>query len=308
MQVGDVLYSRYTDGCRPVKVVENGWEVQGSDGKPVQFTTAQGLLAELTGHPKGRHWTLDRYFQQGKHKPADPMGQGSVLDLFGAPTTTKKGVITLAPLAPSLVSLRTEVSITVPAAPLGIDLINRSHEVRKLLFAGFGRKIYAAGYDADDVLQEVYKGILARNNGKCPWDPNKSSFGHYVHMVCGCVLSNFHRKQRRIRSFEQVGMKSLQAEGWQDGDVASASNLAARPTIEDEDAGINEAADDLSEYILDHFPHDNTSMLAIAIIPHVAAGDYRKKIAKELGVSMAALSRAVSLLRKATLSWHGSLT
>ena len=93
-----------------------------------------------------------------------------------------------------------------------------------------------------------------------------------------------------------------------DGDVASAANLASSPAHEAKDAGINEAADDLSQYILDHYPHDNTSHLAIAIIPHVAAGDYRKDIAAELQISMAALSRAVSLLRKATAAWYRELS
>lgn len=306
MQVGEILYSRYQDGCRPVKVVKNGWEVQGVDGQRKTFETAQGLLAELTGHPKGRHWTLDRYFQRGKHQPSSPLGVGNVLDLFGAPMTTKRGVITLAPLAPSLVSIKADKTISIPTRKLpGIDLINRAHEVRKLLFAGFGRKIHSAGYDPEDVLQEVYKGILARNNGKCPWDPSKSSFGHYVHMVCSCVLSNYHRKYGRQKAMEQVGIKTLTKDGWSDGDVGSSSMASELPEV---DSDINEAADDLSEYILDHFPHDNTTMLAISIIPHVTAGEYRKDIASLLDVSSAAISRAISLLRKATLQWHQTCT
>ena len=94
----------------------------------------------------------------------------------------------------------------VSTSHLGIDLENRSHEVRKLFFAGFGKQCYAAGYDPEDVLQEIYRGLLARNKGICPFDPAKSSFGHYVHMVCGCVVANYHRKMNKLKQREQVGI------------------------------------------------------------------------------------------------------
>lgn len=77
---------------------------------------------------------------------------------------------------------------------LGIDLAKRGIEVRKLLFAGFSSLMRAGGYDPEEVLQEVYKGLEVRNRGKCPWDPRKSTFGHYVHMVCSGILRNYHRK------------------------------------------------------------------------------------------------------------------
>lgn len=88
---------------------------------------------------------------------------------------------------------------------LGIDLLRRGKEVRKLLMSGFGGTIQKSGWDVEDVLQDVYVGILTRNNGTCPWDAKKSSFGHYVYMICRCVVANYARKQARIRR-EQVGL------------------------------------------------------------------------------------------------------
>ena len=84
---GEVLYSRYNDGARPVRVLDDGWEVL-REGKLTKFTTAQGLLKELTGHPTGRHWSLERYFGLGAHAPkADKLiGQANVLDLFAPPS------------------------------------------------------------------------------------------------------------------------------------------------------------------------------------------------------------------------------
>jgi hypothetical protein len=46
---------------------------------------------------------------------------------------------------------------------VGIDLGARGHEVRKLLFAGFAGKMLSRGYDPEEVLQEIYAGLLVRN-------------------------------------------------------------------------------------------------------------------------------------------------
>ena len=99
------------------------------------------------------------------------------------------------------------VTVTQSQVPLGIDLHKRGHEVRKLMYAGFGLRIARSGYDPEEVLQEVYRGILVRNQGKCPFDARKSSFGHYVHMVIECVLNNYHRKEQRKRTHELVGLE-----------------------------------------------------------------------------------------------------
>lgn len=105
---------------------------------------------------------------------------------------------------------------------LGIDLAARGHEVRKLFYAGFARGLVKDGYDPEDALQEVFRGLLARNIGTCPFDERKSSFGHYVHIVTRCVLANYIRKERRRRSFEstegQIGGEGV--DRFSVGDVA----------------------------------------------------------------------------------------
>jgi hypothetical protein len=88
---------------------------------------------------------------------------------------------------------------------LGIDLEERGGEVRKLFYAGgFTGVLLRQGIDPDEFLQEVYRGILARNRGACPWDHKKSSFGHYVHIIIRCVLSNYLRRERLHESREAV--------------------------------------------------------------------------------------------------------
>lgn len=109
----------------------------------------------------------------------------------------------------------------------GIDLALRGHEVRKILYKCFGGKLRAGGYDPEEVLAEVYKGLLIRNEGKCPWDPTKSSFGHYVYMVCNGVLGNYHQKVQRRRRVIQTGLRSFN-EDHPTGtvDVGSANSMA----------------------------------------------------------------------------------
>lgn len=150
--------------------------------------------------------SLARYM--GKERSA-PKTEGTLLDLLSGDAVVDTG-----------------------APKLGIDLVARGHEVKKLMWAGFGHKILRAGYDPDDVLQEVFRGIVARNHGTCPWDARKSSFGHYVHMVISCVLTNYHRKQQQVRGTEVLGLRGV------DGEVGdAAAGAIVQPQAGQEDRG-----------------------------------------------------------------------
>jgi hypothetical protein len=93
----------------------------------------------------------------------------------------------------------------IDGTELGIDLGMRGHEVRKLFYAGgFTGTLAKEGIDPEEFLQEVYRGILSRNLGTCPFDYKKSSFGHYVHIVIRCILSNYLRRERTRSSRESV--------------------------------------------------------------------------------------------------------
>lgn len=201
------------------------------------------------------------------------------------------------------------LTIGVPSVVrgLGIDLAKRGHEVAKLMYAGFGRRIFASGYDPDDVLQEVYRGILARNRGKCPFDPAKSSFGHYVHMVIGCVLSNYHRQQHRRAEMEQVGISGWSDGERRDGDVAGYASLVHSTDGTEEIEGkllFEEAEQRLVRWVRTHAAPGAEAQLALRALPLVREGWPRAVIAERLGVSVATLSRAVSLLRHQARDWY----
>jgi len=229
-----------------------------------------------------------------------------------------------APTTPEQLSIeKTTVSVKgcgqalsiAPAVQLGIDLQNRGHEVRKLLYAGFGGRISRKGYEIEDVLQEVYKGLIARNNGKCPWDARISSFGHYVHMVCGCILSNYERKMARRREFEQTGM--YVTGGSDDGGMVDAalgaSNFAGHGatncTYDVEESSSTDRAFSSLLSVVQANGRDRRGKirpeadLAAKCLPLVYQGYQRAEIAKLLGEDASKVGRALSFLRKSATTW-----
>ena len=272
-----ILYARDTDGSFPVYEYTNEYRVHKPSGVQ-SFKTKRQLLIALTGHPKARNWTFDRYFKTPTSNEDALAGEPllTTLELFAAPEPQPE-----------------------PEVKLGIDLVNRGHEVAKLLYAGFGPWMRTYSYDPEEVLQEVYAGILVRNKGKCPWDIRKSSFGHYVHMVCNSILSNYHRKQKRIRECEQVGIRSFDENGdWKEDDVSKA-NVPAKVDSDLFTYELYEVAEDLKHFI----PYDPTTHLVHQVLPYVRDGYSKVEIARELGESRNLIGRALTELREWATKW-----
>tara|TARA_Y100000310_G_C20697679_1_gene826881 strand:+ start:829 stop:1830 length:1002 start_codon:yes stop_codon:yes gene_type:complete len=316
-----VLYSRDADGSYPVHILRSGFKlIRPADAGGVQtYATKRQLLIAITGHPKARNWTFDRYFKQGKHDGGASLYMGApaitTLEWFvpteapvqGRPVTgsipgTKvrgDARISISEATAATLAMRAGSNLADEDIELGIDLVNRSHEVAKLLFKGFGSWIRTSGYDPEEVLQEVYVGLLVRNKMTCPWDARKSSFGHYVHMVCNSIMSNYHRKRKRIRECEQTGTYSFDENGdWTLQDVAS-SNLPAPPTGDVQRVGILEATDDLLAYM----PDESSTYLARKVLPLLRDGYTRTDIARLLGVNRTLVMAAVVELQTWAVQW-----
>ena len=88
---------------------------------------------------------------------------------------------------------------------LGIDLEKKHEEVRKLFLKHCSKMCHDNYCDVEDVLQEVYKGILIRNKGKCPFNPKKSAFSTYIVMVAKCVTINYVNKKSKKSERETYG-------------------------------------------------------------------------------------------------------
>lgn len=285
----ETLYTRSEDGCDPVFLREDGtylWQRPGNS--PLVFPTARQLLIAVTQHEEARHWTFDRYFRLGKFSPPGRNFDAPIFDALGLggwavdPTslTTPSG----------LVRVTRRHKGTGREDGLGIDLEKRGKEVAKLLFAGFSGKIRAKHYDPEDVLQEVFKGILIRNQGTCPFDAKKASFGHYVHMVCSCVLSNYHRRAQRYQDLIQEGLPGWDESG--DQTFVDVGEQAPAPLVPVEDSSEGLALADAAA-LLGKSPH---RALALRILPFI--GHDRTWIANELGVSKAAVTKACAFIRK----------
>ena len=172
----------------------------------------------------------------------------------------------VAPTTGDLDALRDLVAPPAPvvvAVRLGIDLDRRGVEVRRLLYAGFGMRMARAGYDPEDVLQEVYRGILVRNRGRCPFDARKSSFGHYVHMVIECILSNYHRRESRRRASECVSLDDV-------GVVESA--VVPRTEGGTDGMALGAMSDRVSWALADGDLTEREARLALGVLPLVQAG------------------------------------
>jgi len=290
-QAETVLYTRREHGNIPVVVsrdLQSGrcsYRLQSEE--PVEFDSTRSFLSHLYGTEK-RGMTWARYFRIPKHTPA----------LTIEPAFTPVTVVARAPCN---------------VLRLGIDLAQRSphgrkaDEVRKLLFAGFGRRIMSRGYDPDDVLQVVYEGILVRNRGKCPFDARKSSFGHYVHMVCGCIVANYHKKQQRRASRETTGVAIVMHSQRVTVDVSDADMLgraplnAGRIVFDNHDGGSEDmATQSLYEYLDSVGPE---GVWAKRILPMLREGHTRKHIAERTGMKPSQIKRAFRYLREQARTW-----
>ena len=218
--------------------------------------------------------TMARYFRLGHSEP-----QGNtILDIFGSSALD----------APTI--------LVPPRKPLGIDLEKRGHEVSKLMYSLFGARIMRSGFDSREVLQEVYRGILARNRGICPYDPEKSSFSHYVHMVTSCVLNNYHKKEYRRRSREvDVDDTTLLL-------LNEAERVSEQTQIED-----MRAATDLVTWIKSRY-QGVTSLprihMACLVVPLMQQGYTRQEMVDQLAITKSQLNNTIKLIKAAAASWR----
>lgn len=177
----------------------------------------------------------------------------------------------------------------------GIDLAVRGIEVRKLLYAGFGYRMSRGGYDPEEVLQEVYRGLLVRNRGKCPFDVRKSSFGHYVHMVIECVLSNYHRRESRRRASEQ---------SWEDLPAGQVDSYPSTDSFLNGGVGDRMALTMLLDRVRSSgFLSDREVRLAEGVLPLLQSGyACTARGAREAGWSLLDWRDGVTALRRVALA------
>jgi hypothetical protein len=100
---------------------------------------------------------------------------------------------------------------------LGIDLSKYKEDIKLIFYKRQAHRMVKEGLDPEEVLQEVYKGVLIRNRGKCPYDPRKSALSTYIVLVMDCIIMNIVSKHRKEKSRFEYGSES---------DVASSCNTS----------------------------------------------------------------------------------
>jgi len=299
------FFARTEHGGHRVVPIQGGsaFKVNWPHGSVIYPSKRQVILALVNRTPQpppgayDPHLTFDRYFRRGRHglnrRPALSV---DVFDLF-----RPKAQIAIAKPAPKITP---SPKLTVFQPERGIDLKKRAHEVRKLFFAGFARRVHRYGYDPEDVLQEIYQGLLVRNKGKCPFDPTKSSFGHYVHMVCGCIVSNYHRRYSRLARNEVFGVLTVNDAEMEMVDVADA-DLVRVEAVQEDQASFSSTLAVLSSRIERAAAEAGYDpKLATSCIDYLYEGRKNREIAEITGSSAAMVTKVIRLVRSVALEWR----
>lgn len=301
----ETVYARVEHGghrVTPLVGDSSGYKVEWPGGPRVYPSARQTIIALVNQDPSppidayDPHLTFDRYFRRGGYQKY-PEPNVDVFDLF-RPTP---GIA----IAEPDTQLRPSSALTVYQPPQkGFDVNARAVEVRKLFYAGFARRVLRMGYDPEEVLQEVYLGLMVRNEGKCPFDPAKSSFGHYVHMVCGCIVSNYHRRYARLARNEVFGVANFDDETV---DVAEADLVKVEAAQEDESvlASTMRVLTNLVETAAQEAGFD--ARLAVRCLTYLSEGRRNKEIIEATGSNPTMISKMIKLIREVTQTWRSDL-
>ena len=294
-----VLFSRTEHGGRKVEILDSGFEVDWPQGS-VHYPNARQLIIALVNQEpkpgtgaKDPHLTFDRYFRRGRYQLGG-YPQEDTLSMFKDLTVS---------------GLRSNINPTglivhVPKPNVGIDFEKRGHEVAKLFYAGFANTARRKGWDLAEVLQEVYKALLIRNVGKCPWDPAKSSFGHYVHMVIRGVMSNYGRKYSRVYGAEVYGTNSSSGETIDVAESSLARCESSAPQVD-----MHKDRSNLHRFLLTKLTEEGLNPVTVEeVLTRISEGHTQKDIAKDLKLGADKVSLIVRRIRAVASEWRNAVS
>ena len=237
-------------------------------------------------HPRGGSWELTRRRSAKRAVQLKRVGHPRPSPVF-VPAVSLVHILRVTPPGGGLNALRPDGR--------GIDLAKRGDEVRKLFYAAFARGLVKDGFDPEEALQEVFKGLLARNRGTCPFDVTKSSFGHYVHIVTRCVLANFVRKEKTRTLYETPSETLRSGSSFDDGGSSTSGAWEGVSPANQEHTP--RALVHLLEGVREHIPEGcDPSRLAVAL-DHMAQGHTKREAALQAGVDSKHLAIVLEHLR-----------
>ena len=300
--VAGSFYARMEHGGYPVHLLgSRGFRVEWPNGAREYRSARRTIIALVNRTPDPApdaydpHLTFDRYFRRGRYMRR-PELQIDIFDLF---TSDPPNQVTIA--TPLSCIRDNSLAVVVQNPALGINLAKRGIEVRKLFYAGFARRVLRSGYEPEDVLQEVYKGLLVRNQGKCPFDAKKSSFAHYVHMVAGCILSNYKRRYKRLERNEVFGVSTF------DGGMVDVAEADIEWVEADQD--VKSESKDLQENLLlyviaEGIDEEIEPTFLERCFEFMMLGLKYREMAAELCCGIPQVSEVVRFIRRSASKWR----
>lgn len=180
----------------------------------------------------------------------------------------------------------------------GVDVSAKRKDIAKLLYKACGQAIIKHGYDFDDVFQDVCLGLIIRNRGRGAYDPSRSSFGHYVILVCNSVFRNFHAKEQKKKNREVIGTRDASGEfvDFQDTAVEESEEYPSISEIKDVDKYLDLVAEKTSNPRISWEIKTNRDKYR-RILGGIIAGFSNEEISKDIGLSRPMMHRIISKYR-----------
>lgn len=270
-----ILYSRYEDGALPVQIKESG------EGKRKRYELKIGDLIyksvkDFLKQSKSKAaTTFFNYFRVNTRKDL------TIYKILENIKTYKDSCTSYKPDNDDL--LLDEVGDVLESpqtvSNMGIDIVKKKKDIEKIFYAYYAKRAVSEGLSVEDLLQEVFKGLLVRNKGKGAWNPSRGSFGSYVHMVSGSVYKNFRKKEIK-RGMKEKGEipKNYTESSTEDSDYSNEAMIM----------------NDFKKWIK---TKRGMSDSVISIVELLSSGKKKKEIAEELGINSTSLHKAIDGLK-----------
>tara|TARA_B100000029_G_C16723060_1_gene647750 strand:+ start:66 stop:458 length:393 start_codon:yes stop_codon:yes gene_type:complete len=120
-------------------------------------------------------------------------------------------------------------------------------------------------------------------------------------MVIGCILANYHRREARRTSHEQVGVFDITEDG-----AYTTQDVASSQVSDDRDVfmpSFDAKADvySLEAYIVENGKGDTDTY--VQLLPMLRDGYTRKEMARALAVPVTFIQRAIRAIRRLAQAW-----
>lgn len=289
------LYTRVEHKNLPVDVTEEVWGftirrkllMHLEDGNMIEFGSMASFLSHWYG--KSHNIPFARYFKiDSEEDVIVPAGIDDILSFC----------------LPGGILWTHQRTLGIDLGAQGKMAKTLAQEVKKILFARFGRRISAMGIDPHEILQEIYKKLLTSNRGTSPFDPEKASFGHYIYLVCNSAIMNYSKKMRRRQAREQVGVSVFEGDKFVTVDVGgSSSRIAATGKLVFDPE--NNMANGMAVNSLCQRIGTGTEMqdLACKIVVLLQDGYTHTQLPKALGRQKREVKQAMELLQRKAKGW-----